>query len=116
VWGLLIVVVAWVFTAIPAYVIASRRGVENAWVAFIPVLGATVAMLWSIDRSGWLCVLGVIPIVDIVFGIWLVFTMPAHHGRTRWWGLAMLVPIIGAFAYAFTLDDVRGTAQMEAAA
>ena len=104
---LLVVVVSWVAVSIPSYVIGVRRGVENAWVAFIPLVGHVIVWLWSIDRSGWLSLLGLIPLVNIVFSLWLVFTMPAYHGRTRWWGLGLLVPLIGTYSYAFTLPERR---------
>jgi hypothetical protein len=37
--------------------------------------------------------------------IWMLFTAPGHHGRTRWWGAAFLVPLIGMYSYAFTLPE-----------
>ena len=82
---LFIVVVLFVVISIPSYVTGRRRGVRDAWVAFIPIVGPTVVLLWSIDRSGWLCLLGVVPLVGLVFSLWLLFSVPAHHGRTRWW-------------------------------
>ena len=49
-----------------------------------------------------------VPIVNLVFFIWLVFAMPHVHGRTRWWGAALLfLPLIGLYWYALTLDDLR---------
>ena len=55
---LLILVLVFVVLSIPAYVIGRRRGVSDAWVAFIPFFGSTIVLLWSIDRSGWLCLIG----------------------------------------------------------
>jgi uncharacterized membrane protein YhaH (DUF805 family) len=109
VFALVILVVGYVLTSYPAYVIGTRRGVENAWVAWIPLLGPTIVMLWSIQRPAWLVVLAIIPLVNLVFSIWLLVTMPHEHGRTRWWALGLLIPIIGMFWYAFTLPD-RATA------
>jgi hypothetical protein len=104
--GVVILIAGIVLPALPAYVIGKRRNVEAAWVAFIPVLGWTVVLLWSIDRSGWLCILSLIPFVNLLFSIWLGFTLPAEHGRTRWWGVALVfLPVIGYYIYAFTLDD-----------
>lgn len=103
--GLVILIVAYVVLAIPAYILAQRRNLEQPWVAFVPFFGATIVMLWSIDRSGWLSLLGVVPLVNIIFSIWLLVTMPAEHGRTRWWALALLVPLVGLLWYALTLPD-----------
>jgi len=104
--GLLVVVVLiYVLVAVPAYVIGQRRGVQDAWVAFVPLFGTTIVLLWSIERSGWLCLLGVVPLVNLVFSVWLLFSIPAHHGRTLWWGAAFFVPLVGFYSYAFTLDE-----------
>ena len=89
--------------------IAQRRSLANAWVAFIPLFGPTIVLLWSIDRSGWMCLLAAIPIINIGFTIWLFFSIPAHHGRTSWWGLVMLVPVIGLYFYGFTLPKPAST-------
>jgi uncharacterized membrane protein YhaH (DUF805 family) len=34
--------------------------------------------------------------------------MPHEHGRTRWWALALLIPLVGMLWYALTVDDLRG--------
>jgi hypothetical protein len=108
---LLIIVVLLGVVPLPYYLIASRRGVPNAWVAFIPFVGASIVWLWSMDRSGWMCLIGLIPLVNIVFGIWMCFGMPPHHGRTRWWGVALLLlPWVGALIYALTLEQASGAA------
>lgn len=46
--------------------------------------------------------LGLIPPVNIAFGLWLVFALPSAHGRSLAW-LGLLVPLVGMYAYAFTL-------------
>lgn len=103
---LVLVVFPW-----PMYLIATKRGVPNAWVAFIPVVGYTIVWLWAMDRSGWMILISLIPIVNVVFSIWLCFGMPPHHNRTRWWGVALLfLPWLGALWYALTLDRVRAEA------
>jgi len=102
---LVVLVIVFVVLSVPSYVIGQRRGVEEAWVAFIPFVGPTIALLWAIDRSGWLCLLGLIPLVNLVFSIWLFFSIPAHHGRTLWWGAAFFVPLVGMYSYAFTLPQ-----------
>ena len=100
-------IAAWILGSIPAYVIGSRLGVVHPAEAFIPIVGPYIVLLHSIKRSGWLCILGLIPIVSLVFAIWLAFVIPVDHGRTRWWALAFLIPLVNLFAfyvYAFTLD------------
>lgn len=102
---IVLLVLFFVILSIPSYVIGRRRDVADAWVAFIPFVGATIVLLWSIDRSGWMCLLGVVPLVNIVFSVWLLFSVPSHHGRTLWWGAAFFVPLVGMYAYAFTLPQ-----------
>jgi hypothetical protein len=49
---LVILLVVLVAIPLPAYVVGRRRGIRDAWVAFIPFFGATIVLLWSISRSG----------------------------------------------------------------
>ena len=107
--GLLIVLILIVVLAsVPAYVIGQRRGVSDAWVAFIPFGGPTIVLLWSIGRSGWLVLLGLVPLANFMFGIWLLFAVPRNHGRSLLWGLGLLVPL-GAYVYAWTLATAHRT-------
>jgi hypothetical protein len=104
---LLALVVYWVAPAVPAFVIGRRRGLTHAWVAFIPIVGPTIVILRSINHSGWLCILGLISPISLVFYIWLVFVVPRDHGRNRWWTLPFLIPLVNLvafFFYAFTLN------------
>ena len=104
--GLLVfVVLVFVFFGLPSYVVGQRRGVSDAWVAFIPIAGPTMVLLWSIDRPGWMVILGLLPLVNLVFGLWLLFALPAAHDRSLWWGVGCLVPVVGMYSYAFTLSD-----------
>jgi hypothetical protein len=70
-------------SGLPAYAIGQRRGTDNAWVAFIPFFGPTVVLLWSMERSGWMSLLGFVPLVNIIFSIWILSAMPHAHYRTR---------------------------------
>jgi Family of unknown function (DUF5684) len=113
---LLILLIFFVALPLPAYVIGRRRGVRDAWVAFIPVFGATIVMLWSINRSGWMSLIALIPLVGFFWSIWFAVTIPADHGRTRWWAAAFFfLPVIGYYLYAFTLADVSLTGSRPAA-
>jgi uncharacterized membrane protein len=104
----------WIFIpAIPAYVVARRLGIPNAAVAFVPFVGATIVILWSVRRSGWMVLLSIIPLVGLIFGIWLVCIVPAEHGRNVWWRLPFLIPVVqlaAFYVYAFTQPDRRSGA------
>ena len=105
--AVLFIVALFLVIAVPAYVVGRRCGLNSPGVAFIPLVGPTIVILWSIQRSGWLSILGLIPLVTIIFHIWLVITVPGEHERTRWWALPFLIPLVNVIAfyvYAFTLE------------
>lgn len=102
--NLLVLVILTVLLGTPTYVIGERRGVKNPWAAFIPGIGPALVLLWSIGRSGWLILCSFVPIVNLIFGVWLLFTVPATHRRSSLWGFGLMVPVVGVWAYAFTLD------------
>ena len=91
--------------AIPAYVIGVRRQVPSPGVAFIPYCGATIVFLRSMNMSGWAALFLLVPFVNLIFIIWLFFSMPNRHRRTRLWGFPLLLlPLVGLYIYAFTLS------------
>jgi uncharacterized membrane protein YhaH (DUF805 family) len=103
----LVWIAAWLLGSIPAFVIGIRSGVASPIAAFIPIVGPIIVLLHSIKRSGWLCLLALIPLVGLIFAIWLVFVLPREHGRTGWWTLFFLIPLVNLiayYAYAFSLD------------
>ena len=106
---MVLLVLAAIFCAVsvPVFVIGRRRGLQNAWVAFIPFLGIWIVLFESIGQSGWLALLVFIPTVGpLVALVWTGVQVPGHHGRSHWWSLAFVVPgvnVIGYWFYAFTL-------------
>jgi ABC-type transport system involved in cytochrome c biogenesis permease subunit len=102
-----ILLVISIIGGIPAYVIGSRRSVSTPEVAFIPFVGSTIVLLRSMEMSGWVVLVSFIPLINIVFWIWLIFAMPNRHDRTRLWGVVFLIPLVNIVAmwmYAFTLE------------
>jgi hypothetical protein len=77
--------------------------VDSTWVAFIPFAGTTLVLLWSIRQGGWMVLPAFIPLIGFVFLLWLVFALPGTHRRSGWWGLGLPVPLVGIYAYAFSL-------------
>jgi hypothetical protein len=109
---LFLIVLLWLVPSIPAFAIGRRRGLNHAGEAFIPGVGPSIVILRSINRSGWLCLLGLIPWLGLVFFIWLACVVPGDHGRTRWWVVLFLIPLVNFvafFVYAFTLTPVTRT-------
>jgi cbb3-type cytochrome oxidase subunit 3 len=68
-------VVIFVAFAFPAFVIGRRRGVRNAWAAFIPLLGAWIVPTRH-ERSRWWTLALVIPDVNLISYWFYAFTPP----------------------------------------
>lgn len=107
--ALLFLIGVWGLTCTPAYVVGQRRGVGRPGVAFIPLVGVALVLLWSIGRRGWMALLALVPVGNVFFWIWLMFALPRYHGRSLLWGVVLLVPVLGWYAYAFTLTWNRRT-------
>jgi hypothetical protein len=105
--AIIILLVAWVGLSVPAYVVGQRRGVTSAGVAFVPIVGPWIVILWSIERSGWHVLLIAVPLVNVIFAVRVALAVPSEHGRTRWWALPFLIPnvnLVAQWIYAFTLE------------
>jgi hypothetical protein len=97
----------------PVFVIGRRRGVQNAWAAFIPLLGVWIVLCESIGRSGWCSLIVFVPTFGpLALMLWTALAVPSHHDRSQWWTLALVIPgvnLIGYWFYAFTLPRERVT-------
>lgn len=106
---LVVLVVAYLALTWPVYLIAQRSGNPKPWIAFIPIFGGLIVLLEATGQSGWLALAILIPYFGaLAIGLWLPFALPKRHGRTLWWALALLVPLVNLvsyWAYALTLPD-----------
>ena len=59
----------------------------------------TIVIARSMDMSAWIVLLQLIPLIDVIVTIWLVFAMPARHDRTRLWGVVLLVPLVNLVGF-----------------
>src|SRR4051794_38352417 len=99
-------IVLFVAASVPAFVVGRRLDLDSPGEAFIPIVGPTIVTLRSVERSGWMALMQLIPYVGLIFLIWLACVVPGSHGRTRWWILPFLIPLVNFIAfyvYAFTL-------------
>ena len=104
---IIVLLLIWLGLSVPAYVVGKRRAVSSAVVAFVPFVGPWIVILWSIERSAWLVLLLVVPVVNVMLAIKVAVAVPSEHGRTRWWALGFLIPYVNLVAnwvYAFTLE------------
>lgn len=104
---LLLVALFFVVLGFPVFVIGQRRGIRNAWVAFVPFLGIWIVLFEAVGKSGWYSLLAFIPYVGgLILLLWTAVELPSHHGRSRWWTVVLMIPgvnLIGYWFYAFTL-------------
>jgi hypothetical protein len=104
-WIEISALVSWVAMTLPCYVLGRRRGVSRAWIAFIPLVGSVIVLLWSMPASLWFLLGLVVPVVLLVI---LAVELPRRHGRSGWWTLGFLVPYVDLlvlYVYAFTSPE-----------
>jgi hypothetical protein len=100
--ALSILVVGWVLMTTPFYILGRRRGLEHAWAAFLPFFGIAIVLFESFGRSGWLSLLVLVPTAGpLLVVVWAAVEVPPHHGRSRWWTAALMLPLLNLIAYWF---------------
>jgi len=98
----LIVAIIPVVGSIPLYMIAKRMEVENAWLAFIPILNI-FALTAAADKRGEMKIgegCGLIIVTLIPFVGWLFFLplwgrLAVQLGKSSRWGWPCVLPVLG---------------------
>lgn len=72
--------------------IAQKLGVENAWLAWIPIVNLWIIVQCA-GKEWWWILLLFIPIISIVFAIILWMAIAERRGKPSWLGILMIVPI-----------------------
>jgi hypothetical protein len=103
--ALVIILILALFVVVytPAFLVARQGGVSWAWAAYIPLVGMWVTILRAAKLSPYLVLVVWIPLIGIVIGAAVAWHLPKVHGRSQWWFVANLIPVIGWYAYALTL-------------
>ena len=90
---ILIEIAFYIFFSLCLFLIAKKLDVPAPWTAWIPIV-----QIWTIVASAgkpwWWILLLLVPIVNIVIGIYLWVCITENLGRNKWLGLLMLVPIV----------------------
>ena len=105
-WGLISVlfsgiwivvsIACYVWLALCLYVIAKKTNTENPWMAWIPI--ANVVLCCQIAGKPWWWIFlflnpSLIPIVNIVLGIIVMWKICEARGKPGWLGIIMIVPV-----------------------
>ena len=98
----LIVIVFYAFFSYTLMVIGQKLSVPNAWLAWIP-MGNIWVMCRAAGKPGWWVLLFFIPLVNLIFFIWVIFAIPPRLNKSRWLGLLIFLPLVGALAYMSVL-------------
>ncbi len=96
--------VLYVYMAVILMVLARKTGTPNGWLAWIPI--ANVVLLCHIGRrSGWLALLLLIPLVNILVAVWLWMCVAEARGKPSWTGILMIVPVVSLFVPIYLAAD-----------
>jgi uncharacterized membrane protein YhaH (DUF805 family) len=79
-------------------------------VAFVPLLGIWIVLFEAVGKSGWYSLLPFVPYVGgLVLLLWTAVELPAHHSRSRWWTLLLLIPGVNLVATGSTRSRCLAT-------
>lgn len=99
-----IMCVVWLFVylyfSICIYKIAQKTGVENAWLAWIPIINI-VPLLQAGGKPIWWIILMFIPLLNIVIAIIVWMAVAENRGKPSWIGILIIVPIVNIFIPAY---------------
>jgi len=63
-WEIILLLFFFLGLSLPAFIVGKRRGVSAPGVAFVPFFGPWIVILWSIDRTGWMVLITLIPLAS----------------------------------------------------
>ncbi len=104
----LIYLLVYAYASFCVFRIAAKLGMENPWLAFVPVLNL-ILLCAMIDRPLWYAVFFFIPLVGFIWGIIVWMRIAEQLGRPALWGAFTILPLVNLlvlFYLAFT--DARG--------
>ena len=85
-------IASYVWIALCLYIIAKKTNTENPWMAWIPIANVILACQIA-GKPWWWIFLFLIPLVNIVLGIIVMWKICEVRGKPGWLGILMIVPI-----------------------
>ena len=101
-WGFMCIfyILIWAFFSFCIYKIAQKLNVENAWLAWIPII-QVVPLLEVAGKPLWWIILLLIPLVNIVIAIIIWMGVAERRGKPSWLGILMIIPIANLIIPAY---------------
>jgi hypothetical protein len=113
---LILSLVFYVWFAAALMSIARKTGTPGAALAWVPI-GNAVLMCRIAGKSGWLVLLFLIPLVNLIVAVVLWSAIAQKRGKPAWAGVLILVPLVNLLIVSWiAAGDVGATWQPTAAA
>jgi len=96
----IIYLVIYLYFSLCLFKIAKKVGVDNAWLAWIPIV-QIVPMLQSGGKPIWWILLCLIPLVNIIIMILVWMGIAERRGKPSWIGILMIVPLVNFIIPAY---------------
>ena len=85
-------IACYVWVALCLYIIAKKTNTENPWMAWIPIANIILACQIA-GKPWWWIFLFLIPIVNIILGIIVMWKICEARGKPGWLGILMIIPV-----------------------
>ena len=86
--------ISYFLTCYPLFMIGKKLQREDAWWAWVPIIGAILACRIA-GKPEWWVVLFLVPIANIVIPVIVWMGISVACGKPEWLGILMLVPVAG---------------------
>ena len=96
---LFLVVAGYLFPAFCLFTIAKKTNMENAWLAFIPLV-QFVLMSQVAGKPWWWVFLLLIPVAHVVFYLIVCWRFAEARNRSGWLGILLVVPLALCVSWA----------------
>ncbi len=93
--------VIYLFFAWCLYLICKKCQVENAWLAWIPIVQIVPMVQAGGKPLWWILIIIFVPLVNIVFSVLLWMAISERRGKPSWVGILTIVPIVNLFVLPY---------------
>ena|ERR1700678_734261 len=90
----IVALAVYVVMALPLYVMATKKGSQNAWFAFVPILNGLLFVELA-GKEWWWILLMLVPCINVFVGVYLWMEVAVAMDKPSWVGLLILVPGLG---------------------